>query len=621
MAARKGVLRRVFGGIWNLLNATRRLLLNVLFFGLIIGVIVGLTSADDGMVTIENGSALRLDLRGDIVIQKTPIDPIEAFTQEAFNQEPDAPEILITDLVKVIENAKVDSRIELLVLELENLRSAGLDKLRVVANALEDFKTSGKPVIAIGDYYSQSQYYLAAHADEVYLNPMGALLFDGFGTYPLYMASALEKIKATTHVFRVGQYKSAVEPYLRDDMSDASKQNTRLWLDELWHGYKTDVAEARSLPIEQFDDTLNSLLEKFTRVDGNYGNYALENGWVDGLLTRQQARQRIRTLLNQPEPLELNQVSFRAYNKLINPPLPEFQHDRSTIGIVAARGTITDGAGSDGDIGGDTTAELLRQARQDDAIEAVVLHINSPGGSAFASEIVRQEIELLKRADKPVVAVMSSVAASGGYWIAASADEIIAAPTTLTGSIGIFGLFFTFEDTLAELGLTIDGIGTTELNGFNAGRELDERIANLLQMNVENGYQTFIGLVAEQRGMTLAEVDSVAQGQVWTGAKAIDLGLVDSLGYLEDGISRAAELAELTDFETKVIQQPTSPQDQLIRQLLGTTAQLVKPLGISVKPTELSQILSMVDSKLEEWRAFNDPMGTYAVCLECLPFE
>lgn len=621
MAVKKGMLRRFFSGIWTLLNVTRRLVLNLVFFGLIIGVVVALTSSDDNMVTIDKGSALTLDLRGDIVIAKTPIDPIEAFRQEAFNQESNAPEILLSDLVKVIENAKVDSRIELIVLELENLRSAGLDKLRVVANALEDFKNSGKQVIAIGDYYSQSQYYLAAHADEVYLNPMGALLFDGFGTYPLYMASALEKIKATTHVFRVGQYKSAVEPYLRDDMSDASKQNTTLWLDELWLRYKTEVAEARSLPIEQFDDTLNSLLEKFTRVDGNYGDYALDNGWVDGLLTRQQARQRVRTLLGQADSADLNKVSFRAYNKLVNPPLPEFEQDRSTVGIVAARGTITDGAGGAGDIGGDSTAELLRQARQDDAIEAVVLHINSPGGSAFASEIVRQEIELLKEANKPVIAVMSSVAASGGYWIAASADEIIAAPTTLTGSIGIFGLFFTFEETLAELGLTIDGIGTTELNGFNAGRKLDERIANLLQMNVENGYQTFIDLVAEQRGMTRTEVDSIAQGQVWTGTKAKELKLVDSLGYLKDGIARAAELADLVDYETTVIEQPKSPQEELVRQLLGTTAQWIKPLDIAVAPSELNRILSLVDTKLRDWKAFNDPMGTYAVCLECLPFE
>ncbi|MGB3725241.1 MAG: signal peptide peptidase SppA, partial [Glaciecola sp.] len=510
MSEKRSFTKSLFVGIWNTLNFSRRLVFNILFVIIIIFIFIGIGNSGSNKPTVEQNSALVLNLKGSLVIQKTWVPPAERFIAEVSSQGEDNPEILVRDLINVIENAAEDNRIKALVLKLDRFSGGGMDKLKEVGEALQAFKTSGKPIYAIGDYYSRAQYQLASHADNVYLHPMGLLLMEGYTRYGTYFKDALEKLKVSTHVFKVGKFKSAVEPYIRNDMSDEAKLANEAWLNELWRMFKQDIAVTRGFDEDNFDETFASFLSKFESVDGDFGQYALNNNWVDGLRTREAFNQEMIALLGKgKKDNSYNGISYTGYLKVIKPSFPTIASTNDKVAIVVAKGTILDGRQDPGTIGGDSTAELLRKARTNDAVKAVVLQVDSGGGSAFASEVIRQEVELLKEAGKPVIASMNSVAASGGYWISVSADKIFAEPSTITGSIGIFGMLTTFENSFAYLGVNSDGISTTELNGISPDRELSQGYKDLLQMNIERGYERFISLVARERGMTLEEVDEV----------------------------------------------------------------------------------------------------------------
>ncbi|MFC3120505.1 signal peptide peptidase SppA [Agaribacter flavus] len=618
MAEKTGITKSIFLGIWNVLNFSRRLLLNIIFFAIIIGVIIAISSGGDDQLVVEKKSALVLDLKGNLVIEKTYVDPTEAFIQEATGQEPENPEILVRELVKVINNAKDDSDIETIILRLERFSGGGLDKLRKVAQAIENFKTSGKPVYAIADYYNRNQYYLAAHADNVYLNPMGGMLIEGYAYYGSYYKEALEKLKASPHVFKVGKYKSAVEPFIRNDMSPEAKEANAAWLNELWVQYKTEVAAAREFETHNFDETFDVFLEKFENVNGDFAEYALNNGWVDGLRTREEFRQEITELLGKGKnDSPFNSVSYHAYLNLISPKVPVPEGDGDKVAIVVAKGTILDGDRKPGTIGGDSTARLLRKARQDNKVKAVVLQVDSGGGSAFASEVIRQEIELLKAAGKPVVASMSTYAASGGYWISASADHILAEPNTITGSIGIFGFFATFERSFNYLGIHSDGVSTNELNGIAIDRPLSSGYASFIQMNIERGYDRFISLVANEREMTKEAVDEIAQGRVWIGTQALELGLVDELGGVDRAVEKAAELAEISEYKTTYIKRQLTKEEQFLQQLFNASAKWFDAIDLSVPVNPLMQIAKDVEKEIAEISQLNDPDAAYVLCMEC----
>ncbi|WP_026375168.1 signal peptide peptidase SppA [Aestuariibacter salexigens] len=617
MTQRSSWTKSLFVGLWNGLNFVRKLFFNIVFIVIIVGLIVVVMS-DNNKIIVPKHSALVLNLNGDLVIQKTSVDPFETFMQEAFDQKEDNPEVLLQDVLLAIENAKQDRRIKTLILDLHGLRRAGLDKLQQITAAMEDFKTSGKPIYAIGDYFTQNQYYLAAHADHVYLNPMGGISLDGYGTYPLYFKEALEKLKATTHVFRVGTYKSAVEPFMRNDMSEAAKEANAEWLGALWQQYKTDVARARNLDIDAFDETFEDFLAKIEAVDGDLSAYALENGWVDALKTRAQIRAEMREIVgNDDSRLGFTAIGLNSYLRVIKPATILMQSDLDKVGIVVAKGTILNGNQKDGTIGGDSTARKLRKALEDDSVKSVVLYIDSPGGSAFASEVIRQEIEELKGAGKPVVAAMSTYAASGGYWIAASADEIWAAPNTITGSIGIFGLLMTYENTLNYLGLHTDGVGTTDFAGFSPARALDPTLSNIIQRGIEHGYQQFISLVAKERDMTMQQVDEIAQGRVWIGNKAHELGLVDNIGYLQDAVKAAAALANLESYDTKYIDRDLSSSELFWQEFFGQTAAWIGKLHFANSDSQLIAMVSQLVSEFDNITKLNDPRGVYAFCLQC----
>ncbi len=615
MGEKPNLFKRVLFGMFNAINVSRKIVINLLFFGLIIIFFVSISN-DNEMIIVENNSALILDISGDIVEQKKQVDPMQAFMNEALSNNDQPPEILLADILKVIESAASDKRISSLVLKLDRMGSAGLTKVNIIAQAIDKFKESGKPVTAIGENFTQDQYYLASYADDIWLDPNGWLVLDGYGRYQLYYKSAIEKLAITPHVFRVGTYKSAVEPYMRDDMSEQARESNQLWLNDLWNKYKIDVAEQRGFQVSNFDETADALVAKLEAVNGDLAKYALDNGWVDSLKTRNQVEQALNEMLGVDDGDDTYEsVHFRDYLALLNLEFPIHHTFSDNVAVVVAKGTILNGSQDPGIIGGDSTARLLRDAREDDSIKAVVLRVDSPGGSAFASEIIRQEVELLKQAGKPVVASMGTYAASGGYWISASADKIYAAPTTITGSIGIYGLMMTFENALSKLGVYTDGVGTTEFAGFTPTRPISNGIAQIIQMNVNKGYQDFITLVADNRNMTTTEVDSIAQGRVWSGAKAKELGLVDELGGLEDAIVAAAELADMEDYGTVLIEKQLSPTDLFLKNVFGQASAFLPESVFELSPIE--KAMAELKGELESLTYLNDPKNIYTLCMSC----
>ncbi|WP_421131593.1 signal peptide peptidase SppA [Alteromonas sp. A079] len=618
MAAKGNWTKSLFIGLWTVLNFTRKLFFNVIFLAIFVGLIVAVTSSEDEQLTVNSDSALLLTLNGKLVIEKEAVDPFEQFMQDALGSEPDNPEVLVRDVVKVIENAQNDRRIKALVLDLQALTGGGLDKLREVAKAIDEFKTSEKPVYAIGDYFTQDQYYLAAHADHIYLNPMGSLLIEGYGRYGMYFKDMLDKLKVTTHIFRVGTYKSAVEPLIRNDMSPEAKAAEKQWLDGYWAQYKADVAAARGISVDNFDETLDGLLSKFEAAGGDFAQYALQNNWVDALKTREEVRAELVALVGDDKnQLGVNITKFNTYLKVVNPPMPVVDTDMDKVAIVVAKGTILNGNQKAGNVGGDSTARLLRKARLDDDVKAVVLQIDSPGGSTLASEVIRQEVLELKKAGKPVVSSMSTYAASGGYWIAANTDKIIASPSTITGSIGVFGMFMTYENSLNYLGVNSDGVGSTELAGFSTVRPLAPEFGQILQRNVETTYQNFLTLVSTARGMEIDAVDDVAQGRVWIGTDALELGLVDELGTLQNAVTAAAELAELENYDSFYVQRTLTAQEIFWKEFFGQAFTFVGKWQFAQADGALISEFKRVLNEFSLVNKLNDPKGTYILCLEC----
>ncbi|MBT4503233.1 MAG: signal peptide peptidase SppA [Gemmatimonadetes bacterium] len=609
MNSSPGIIRRTLYFMWRVVDVTRRLVFNLLFlFFLMIFLMVLLVGEEE---EVPEGAALVLAPEGEIVEQLSYVPPAVLLLREGVEEEVKE-ETLLRDLIDAIELAREDERIGALVLDLDQLTRAGLSKLQEIGAALERFRESGKPVVASGDFFTQGQYYLAAHASEVYLHPMGGVLLYGYGTYPTYMKSALERLLVRVHAFKVGSYKTALEPFLRDDMSDEAREANLAWLEVLWAAYRKDVTIQRALPEGVVDGYVNDMVEHLDQAEGDVGQMALDLGLVDDLKTRSQVRRRLVELVGAGRD-GFRQIRHDRYLELARPASELASLMRSKVGVVVGRGMIVDGKRRAGQIGGDTLAGLLKRAREDGTIRAVVLRIDSGGGSAFASEVIRQEVLLMREAGKPVVASMSSVAASGGYWMAAPADEIWAAPTTITGSIGIFGAMATFERSLDAIGVHADGVGTTDLAGsFDPRRPLNPLVAGVMQRVVERGYGRFLEIVAEGRGMSMEEVAEVAEGRVWAGETAQRLGLVDGLGGLEEAIAAAAQRAGLEDYDVTYVEREPTPREQLITMLASQARGLFGETGYAAL-----KAFDGIVGELDIIGLMNDPQGAYAWCLAC----
>lgn len=607
----------IFKGIWKFISFLRTALLNLLFIAILVGVYFAFTSQQDDSSSdkqdTDKKSALVLNLSGPIVEQRTSVSSFDSISGSLLDQDVPKENVLF-DLVKTIRYAATDDSILGLVLNLKEMPETSLTKLRYVAKAIEEFKQSGKPVYAYGDFYNQSQYYLASYANKIMLSPDGAVLLKGYSAYTLYYKDLLEKLDITTHVFRVGTYKSAVEPFIRNDMSPAAKESATAWLTQIWGAYVDDVAHNRKIKSSTLNPNMDGFLAQLKSVKGDFAALSLKLGLVDQLTTRQQANEYLRQAFGGDKKSGYNGISYYQYLSKVKTPVTA-SHDK--IAVIVASGAILDGDQPQGRVGGDSTATLLRQARLDDNVKAVILRVDSPGGSAYASEVIRNEVEALKQSGKPVVVSMSSLAASGGYWISMSADKIIAQPTTLTGSIGIFGVITTFEKGLNKIGVHADGIGTSPFSGVGLTNGLSEGAAQAMQMGIEHGYHRFISLVGENRGMTTGTVDKIAQGRVWTGQDAMKRGLVDKMGDFDDAIQAAAELAKITDYQLYWVEKPLSPAQQIMRDILQSSDTSINSKIEAMIPASLQPAAKQISASTELLNNLNDPQGYYTFCLTC----
>lgn len=615
----KGFAKLIIGFLL-VLQGLIGLVLLLLFLGVVIEVTNGLAGNNDPVtVSIPDDAALVLDPNGVLVETAEDINPFDVIREEAYGiSEP--MQIEVHDLVRVIRKAKDDKRIKGLVLDLGSLgvSSSSASKLHYLAEEVADFKTSGKKVIAVGDYYTQGQYLLASGADEIYMNDFGNLLIYGYGSYGTYLKSFLEKVKVTSHVFRVGTFKSAVEPFIRDDMSPEAKEANLAYLSVLWEKYAETVEASRGLAPGTVENYANNMSAVMQSVNGDFAKAALEAGFVDGLKSRAEMTDYLAdTFGKSRDGKSYKKVGFRRYLASI-----ERDADGSdpNIAVITAAGTIVDGEAPVGRAaGGDTVAAQLKKAREDDKVKAVVLRIDSPGGSTFASDIIRDEVLAIKKAGKPVVASMGSLAASGGYWIASPADEIWAAPTTITGSIGIFGYFNTFENTAAELGVFVDGVGTTSLSPILATGigPLPESASDIIQQSIENGYDRFLTVINEGRGLDKEYIDSIGQGRVWIGGKAQELKLVDGLGDYDDAIEAAARLADLEKYDVVNMKERRTRFEMLLGNV---SAKMVSMMGKDEavrSNSAVSRIIQEAEKQAAFFEEFNDPNASYARCITC----
>ncbi len=604
------LLRRVLGWFGRGLDALR-VFFGRLVFLLLLLVLLGALFSGPATVTVPEGGLLVLNPRGAIVEQPALLDP-----QSLLLGSSEVTATPLRDVLDALERAAADARIVGVVLDLDELTSATPVALESIGLALERVRESGKSLIAHGDYFSQAQYFLASHADTVYLHPMGQLMLPGYGGSQLFFASALERLGIQVHVFRVGTHKAAVEPFTLDAMSELSRANMQQLVDELWQRYLNTVAVNRGLTVEALRSYANDYPAHLQAVGGDTAQVALAHGLVDELVSLPQFRARLSALAGAAggNPRTIDLQEFLAATDTL--PLPA----ENEIGVIVAEGNIDMGEQPRGVIGADSLISLIRDARRDERIKAVVLRVDSPGGSALASELIRQELEQLQEAGKPLVVSMAGTAASGGYWISATADEIWASPTTVTGSIGIFGLIPTLEDSLGRIGVFADGVSTTPLTRADVLSGMSEPMAAVFQASVEDGYRRFLQLVADGRNMSVEQVDAVAQGQVWTGTQAQACGLVDNLGELDDAIASAARLAGVEAYEWRYIEKPLTPSEQFAQELIrnfGLTglapASWLGGVGGTVGGSVLQQTLDQLGSLAR----FNDPRSLYALCEFC----
>ncbi len=563
----------VLGKGWWLLDGTRRVLLNLLLLALLIAIIVGL--ATRGPKALQDKTTLVLDLKGALVEQFSGSAREQLMAQVQGQAQK---QTRLRDVLRALEAAAKDDKISAVALRLDDFSGAGLASLHEVAAGLARFKASGKPLLAYGDNYSQRSYFLAAQANEIYLHPMGGVMIEGFGRYRNYYKDALDRLGVSANVIRVGTYKSFAEPYFANGPSKASIEAESYLYGELWSGYTTAVEKVRKLEPGAIALGIEQLPQRLEALKGDSAQLALKARLIDGIKTRDEMRDLLiaRGALDEKSK-SFRQVDLSAYLGQLKKPQPSKQK----VGIVVAEGEIVDGEAGPGRIGGDSTAKLIRQAREDEDTKAIVLRVNSPGGSAFASEIVRRELELARKAGKPVVVSMGDVAASGGYWISMSADAVIADAATVTGSIGVFGMLPTGDKLLEKLSIHTGGTTTTWLaGGFDPRRPLDPRLASTVQSGVNHIYAEFTGRAAQARKKSVAEIDAVAQGRVWTGAQALDRGLIDRLGSFDDAVQAAAKLAKLEG----------EPQVRYVERELSRTERLLSSLGDVLAPALLQAL-------------------------------
>ena len=603
-----------FKWTWRLLNFVRELVLN-LFFILLVLVGVGIWLQVSSSTTSERSSrgALLLDISGVVVDKPSASSKLSVIGRQIFGASSDRlQENSLFDIVQTIRQAKDDRNITGIVLDLKNFAGGDQPSMQYIGKALREFRDTGKPVYAVGDSYSQGQYYLASFANKIWLSPQGVVDLHGFATNGLYYKSLLDKLKVSTHVFRVGTYKSAVEPFIRDDMSPAAREADSRWIGELWQNYLNTIAANRQITAQQVFPGAQGLLDGLRKADGDTAKYALDNKLVDALGSSADIEKAMTKAFGWSK-ADNNYRAVSMYDYVVKTPADT----GSSIAVIFANGAIMDGEETPGNVGGDTTASQIRDARLDPKVKAIVLRVNSPGGSVSASEVIREELAAAKAAGKPVVVSMGGMAASGGYWISTPADYIVASPSTLTGSIGIFGVINTVENTLDSIGVHTDGVATSPLADMAVTKALPPEVQQMMQLSIENGYKRFITLVAQARKSTPEAIDKIAQGHVWTGEDAKANGLVDSLGDFDDAIAKAAELAKVKSWHVDYYQSEPTFFDMVMDSVSGSVRASLPQAVQAYLPAPLAAAANTVKAESDKLAVFNDPQNRYAFCLTC----
>ena len=608
-------VKAIFKKLGSVLDSTlvfvRRAFVFIIILVLAAAIIGGLSGQK---IEIPEEAILVLDLEGPLVEELSQTE-----FEQVINEFTDSgtPEILLSDLIKIIESAKNDERIKYLLLDLEHFGGGNPSKLQAVARALKDFKTSEKKIIAYsGLGYWTSSYYLAAHADEIHMHDYSALLIEGYRSFRTYYKSFFDKFYIDSNVFKVGEYKAFVEPYFRDDMSEEAKNNVIEWISVLWSTYLADVSEARDIDSAKFKNYIDFPVEALKLSNGDLAKAALEAGLVDKLSNKREFHDYLVSLSGDAEDDSVNSITMNAYKETIDLNSNSYSDGlkESNIALIIASGSIIDGSSGPATIAGDDFVRLIRKAYRDESVKALVLRVDSGGGSAYASEVIADELEKFKQSGRPIVASMSSVAASGGYYISAPADKIFANPTTITGSIGVGGFIPTFERALDQIGIHEDGYSTVDLT-TSPFQTLTEKDKEIIQMSVDDIYVKFITKVAEGRSMSVEEVDAIARGRVWIGEKALEIGLIDELGDLEDAILAAAELAELEadNYGVKVILR----EDQgfgFAFPIATKFKTMLEFFGFTFASESFQPVLNLLQQQSQILSELNDPRGIYYHC-------
>ena len=604
---------RVVRAIWHGLDQIRKIFHFIFLFAIFLILLAVLVPYQP---IVPRSAALVIAPQGTLVDQLSG-DPFERAL--ARIQGSPIRETLVRDLIEAIRTAEDDDRIKAIVLQLGGLSDAGLSKLQVIGEELRRFKAKGKRVFAVGAGFDQRQYYLAAQADEVYMHPMGMVLLDGYSRFLPYYKSALDKLYVDYNVWTVGEYKSFVEPYERNDMSPEDREASGAYLEGLWGSYQSDVTAARELPADSLQRYADNFADLLTDAGGDTARLAESYGLVDEVLTLDVMRERIRDVVGpaSDDPGDYAAIGYDDY--LASEHFGDLPLDGGNkIAVIVAAGTILDGTQPPGSVGGDSTARLVRQAANDENVKALVLRVDSPGGSAFASAVILREIEVFQESGRPVVVSMGSVAASGGYWISMSGDEIWASPTTLTGSIGVGATLPTFQRTLDQLGVHVDGLGTTKLAGqYSSLRELGPDYRSMVQQSIERTYDEFITKVASYRNRSAEQIDAVARGRVWTGSDALERGLVDRLGDFDDAVGSAAELAGLEpdSYELDYLEPRLTFAERVAVDLSSKFTPAIAALGFKPQmPRALAELLEVAGEPLKFLESLNDPNNVYAYC-------
>ena len=606
-------MMRLLKGIWRVLSGISRAIsvLVPLLFVAIFVIAFSATLSESTPEPLPERAALLIAPSGPLVEDSPPVDTLTAF----INQDYDQP-VLLNDVVRSIRWAATDERITSLVFDLENLAGPSTSQTLEISSAIEVFRASGKPVVAVGDFYSQAHYLLASQADQILLHPEGGMFLEGFSVYRSYLRAFLEKIRVTMHVFRAGENKSAVEPYLRDDMSDEEREVVSRWLEGLWTTY-TELAETgRELPAGTMDQFIASFATQLGASDNDLAETMLAAGWVDMLADHGQMEDELAEWVGVTDENGYAEViTLDRYVEDVKMSRSLSEENLPLIAIIPVEGTLMPGDSEEGMAGSDTINGYIDTAMEAEDLAAIVLRVNSPGGSVFASDLIRRKLLEVADADIPVVVSMGTVAASGGYWIAAEADEIWALPTTLTGSIGAFSAFPTIEGIVEYIGVTVDGVGTTPLAGAASfDRGLSPEMKSIVQALAYGAYDDFIELVASGRDLSEQAVRDVADGLVWTGAEAADRGLVDELGGLHEAVAAAARLAGVEEWRIARTRVPPSFESVLLQELSGSFGMVVAPLG-----GWFESLVSAFKPAIKSLTSLRDPMHVYAQCLPCAP--